>query len=65
MAGVTLEKLRDLHRPFPADAISWRAQTVAKRGDQTFALALAYIQSRDVMDLLDQVHSAILAIRAF
>lgn len=55
MAGVTIEDLRELHRAFPADAISWRAQTVAKRDNGTFALALAYIQSRDVMDTLDRV----------
>jgi len=28
---------------------------VTKRGNDTFALALAYIQSRDVMDILDRV----------
>ncbi len=55
MAGVTIEDLRELHRAFPADSISWRAQTVTKRGNDTFALALAYIQSRDVMDILDRV----------
>lgn len=55
MTGVTIESLRELHRPFPADSISWRAQTVAKRDSGTFALALAYIQSRDVMDIMDRV----------
>jgi hypothetical protein len=56
MAGVTLEQLRDLHRPFPGDAVHWRAQTVTKaRGEGHAALALAYIDARDVMDLLDQV----------
>lgn len=56
MAGVTIEQLRELHRPFPADAIHWRAQTVTKaRGDGYAALALAYLNSRDVMDMLDQV----------
>jgi hypothetical protein len=53
MAGVSLEQLRDLHRPFPAEAIHWRAQTVSKAGDK--ALALAYLDARDVMDRLDQV----------
>lgn len=42
-----------LAAPFPADAISWRAQTVTKNGDK--ALALAYIDARDVQDRLDAV----------
>lgn len=54
--GVTMEKLRDLHRPFHAGSIHWRAQTVtaAKTGGHA-ALALAYLDARDVMDRLDQV----------
>lgn len=56
MAGVELEALRDLHRPFPGDAIHWRAQMVTKaRGDGHAALALAYLDARDVMDRLDQI----------
>lgn len=56
MSGVAIEQLRELHRPFPADAISWRAQTVTKaRGEGYAALALAYIDARTVMDLLDHV----------
>lgn len=38
---------------FPRGAISWRAQTVTKDG--TKAMALAYIDARDVMDRLDTV----------
>lgn len=38
---------------FPREAISWRAQTVTKDGDK--ALALAYIDARDVMVRLDEV----------
>ncbi|MDX0180886.1 hypothetical protein GOC16_08480 [Sinorhizobium meliloti] len=38
---------------FPREAISWRAQSVTKDG--TKALALAYIDARDVMDRLDEV----------
>lgn len=54
--GVTLERLRDLYRPFPAASVSWRAQTVTKaRGEGYAALALAYIDARDVMERLDQV----------
>lgn len=40
-----------LSAPFPASAIHWRAQTVTKDG--TKALALAYLDARDVMDRLD------------
>lgn len=43
----------DLAAPFPPEAIHWRAQTVTKNGDK--ALALAYIDARDVMDRLDAV----------
>jgi hypothetical protein len=42
-----------LAAPFPPDAIHWRAQTLAGKG--TSALALAYIDARDVMDRFDAV----------
>lgn len=42
-----------LKAEFPRDAISWRAQTVTKDG--TKAMALAYIDARDVMQRLDDV----------
>lgn len=43
-----------LSAPFPPEAIHWRAQNVsAKNGGS--ALALAYIDARDVMDRLDSV----------
>lgn len=38
---------------FPKEAISWRAQTLTQDG--TKAMALAYIDARDVMDRLDEV----------
>lgn len=38
---------------FPKDAISWRAQSVTKDG--TKAMALAYIDARDVMERLDEI----------
>lgn len=38
---------------FPRDAIHWRAQTLTQTGDK--ALALAYLDARDVMDRLDDV----------
>ena len=42
-----------LSRPFPGDAVHWRAQTL--KGDGTAAMALAYIDARDVMRRLDEV----------
>lgn len=42
-----------LAAPFPPSAVSWRAQTM--KGDGTAALALAYIDARDVMHRLDDV----------
>lgn len=49
-------KLKELKEEFPREAISWRAQTLTKSGDK--ALALAYIDARDVMDRLDEVCGA-------
>lgn len=49
---VDFEKLT---APFPQEAVSWRAQTVTKDG--TKAMALAYIDARDVMNRLDEVCS--------
>lgn len=45
--------LADLSEPFPQDAVHWRAQTLTKSGDK--ALALAYLDARDVQDRLDEV----------
>jgi len=42
-----------LAAPFPADAVHWRAQSVNRDGNA--AMALAYIDARDVMDRLDEV----------
>lgn len=42
-----------LKQPFPESQISWRAQSVTKDGNK--ALALAYIDARDVMNRLDDV----------
>lgn len=47
------EELKQLFAEFPRDAISWRAQSMTKDG--TKAMALAYIDARDVMDRLDDV----------
>jgi len=45
--------LIELSAPFPPEAISWRAQQLTQSGDK--ALALAYIDARDVMRRLDSV----------
>lgn len=42
-----------LSAEFPRDAVSWRAQSVTKDGGK--AMALAYIDARDVMGRLDAV----------
>ena len=42
-----------LFDPFPREAVSWRAQSLSKLGDK--AMALAYIDARDVMNRLDEV----------
>ena len=52
----TSEELKHLFAEFPPSAISWRAQTVTQNGDK--ALALAYIDARDVMDRLDEICGA-------
>src|SRR3546814_5026472 len=44
-----------LSKPFPPSAVSWRSQSLTKDG--TKALALAYIDARDVMRRLDDVRS--------
>ena len=52
----TADDIKLLFAEFPKDAISWRAQSVTKDG--TKAMALAYIDARDVMDRLDSVCGA-------
>lgn len=47
---VDFEKLK---APFPQESISWRAQSVTQDG--TKALALAYVDARDVMNRLDDI----------
>ncbi len=44
-----------LKAPFEQSQISWRAQTVTERNGKTYALALAYIDQRDVQNRLDAV----------
>lgn len=44
---------KKLSAPFPADRVSWRIGSMTK--DKTRAMALAYIDARDVMERLDEV----------
>jgi len=50
------EALKMLFAEFPQEDIHWRAQNLSKNGDT--ALALAYIDARDVMDRLDEICGA-------
>jgi hypothetical protein len=52
---LTIEDIRRLSDEFPRDVISWRAQNMTRDGDK--ALALAYIDARDVMNRLDEMCS--------
>ena len=45
--------IQSLKDEFPRESVSWRAQTLTQKGDK--ALALAYIDARDVMDRLDEI----------
>jgi hypothetical protein len=45
--------LRDLAKPFPVDAVSWRVGSTTKTKEK--GMALAYIDARDVQDRLDEV----------
>lgn len=47
--------LKKLSAEFPRECVSWRAQTVTESNGKTSALALAYIDGRDVMNRLDEV----------
>lgn len=49
----TSEEIKGLFAEFPMADVHWRAQQVTKDG--TKALALAYIDARDVMDRLDNI----------
>lgn len=45
--------LKLLAAPFPKQAVHWRAQSLTRDGDK--AMALAYLDARDVQDRLDMV----------
>lgn len=47
--------LEDLKKPFPAGDIEWRVQSCGISNNKPWALVLAYINARAVMDRLDEV----------
>lgn len=53
--GVTVEAVKSLGAEFEPSAIHWRAQTVTERNGKHSALALAYLDARNVMERLDEV----------
>jgi hypothetical protein len=55
MPGITPEQVANLAAPFAPEAVHWRAQTVTERDGKHKALALAYLDARDVQDRLDSV----------
>ena len=51
--GCTIDDIKNLFADFPREDIHWRAQSVTQDG--TKAVALAYLDARDVMDRLDAI----------
>lgn len=47
--------LKDLSKPFPASDIEWRVGRCGTNNNQVWAMVLAYINARAVMDRLDDV----------
>lgn len=47
--------LNDLKKPFPAEDIEWRIQQSGKKDDKIWALVLAYVTNRAIMERLDEV----------
>lgn len=50
-----MSKLEALKRPFEAHEIEWRVQQSGMKGDKPWAMCLAYVTNRAVMDRLDEV----------
>lgn len=44
-----------LKKPFPREDVEWRVQSSGKKGEKIWALVLAYITNRAIMDRLDEV----------
>lgn len=54
--STTTEQLKHLFAEFPKEDVHWRSQSLTKDGSK--AMALAYIDARNVMDRLDQIVSS-------
>lgn len=52
---MTTNKYARLYEPFYSDEIEWRIQSCGKSNGKIWAICLAYIQSRAVMNRLDEV----------
>jgi hypothetical protein len=50
--------LEDLKKPFPADDIEWRVQSSGIKDNKPWAMVLAYVTNRAIMDRLDEVCGA-------
>lgn len=56
MSGVVPEALKRLREPFPAADIEWRVQQAGKKRDGGYyAMVLAYVTNRAIMERLDEV----------
>lgn len=54
--GMTIDQAMELlRRPFPAGAINWRLQRSGVNNGKAWGLAIAYLDSRAIMDRLDDV----------
>lgn len=53
--GITPDRLADLSAEFPREDVHWRAQTTIEKDGKHKALALAYLDARNVMERLDDV----------
>ena len=47
--------LKELAKPFPADDIEWRVQRAGEKNGKIWAMVLAYVTNRAIMNRLDDV----------
>ena len=47
--------LKDFYVPFPAEDVEWRVQQAGEKNDRVWAMVLAYITNRAIMERLDEV----------
>lgn len=53
-----MNKLKQLKKPFKEEKVKWRIQRAGKNNNGLWAIAVAYVDARTVMDRLDDVLSA-------